>query len=95
MIAVLVTSLRRKPHNLSFGEAASVGVNYVAAWCRLEVAGLKVGETVLLIGAGGSVGGAAAQIAKRIGAPRYWCRQAGDLWPGPSPLSGAANDRAR
>ena len=68
MIAVPVTSLRRKPHNLSFDEAASVGVNYMAAWCGLEVAGLKAGETVLLIGAGGGVGGAAAQIAKRIGA---------------------------
>jgi NADPH2:quinone reductase len=68
MIAVPVTSLRRKPHNLSFDEAASVGVNYMAAWCGLEVAALKAGETVLLIGAGGGVGGAAAQIAKRIGA---------------------------
>jgi NADPH:quinone reductase len=68
MIAVPVASLRQKPDNLSFDEAASVGVNYMAAWCGLEVAGLKAGETVLLIGAGGGVGGAAAQIAQRIGA---------------------------
>jgi NADPH:quinone reductase len=68
MIAVPVASLRRKPDALSFDQAASVGVNYMAAWCGLEAAGLKAGETLLLIGAGGGVGGAAAQIARRIGA---------------------------
>jgi len=68
MIAVPVASLRRKPDILSFDQAASVGVNYMAAWCGLEAAHLKAGETVLLIGAGGGVGGAAAQIAQRLGA---------------------------
>jgi NADPH:quinone reductase len=68
MIAVPIASLRRKPDTLSFDEAASVGVNYIAAWCGLEAAGLHAGETVLLIGAGGGVGGAAAQIARRLGA---------------------------
>ena len=68
MIAVPAASLRRKPDNLSFDQAASVGVNYMAAWCGVEAAGLRGGETVLLIGAGGGVGGAAAQIARRLGA---------------------------
>ena len=68
LIAVPVDSLRRKPETLSFDQAASVGVNYMAAWCGIEAAGLKAGETVLLIGAGGGVGGAAAQIARRLGA---------------------------
>jgi NADPH2:quinone reductase len=68
MIAVPVASLRRKPEILGFDQAASVGVNYMAAWCGIEAAGLKAGETVLLIGAGGGVGGAAAQIARRLGA---------------------------
>ena len=46
-----------------------MGVNFIAAWCGLvEVAGLKAGEIALLIGAGGGVGSAAAQIARRIGA---------------------------
>ena len=67
-IVVPVASLRRKPDSLSFDQAASVGVNYLAAWCGLETAGLRAGETVLLIGAGGGVGGAAAQIARRLGA---------------------------
>jgi NADPH:quinone reductase-like Zn-dependent oxidoreductase len=79
MIAVPVASLRRKPEILSFDQAASVGVNYMAAWCGLEAAGLKTGETVLLIGAGGGVGGAAAQIAQRLGAR----------------VIGAADDRSR
>lgn len=68
LIAVPVASLRRKPDALSFDQAASVGVNYMAAWCGLEAAGLRAGETVLLIGAGGGVGSAAAQIARRLGA---------------------------
>lgn len=68
LIAVPVASLRRKPENLSFDEAASVGVNYMAAWLGLKVAGLEARETVLLVGAGGGVGGAAAQIARRLGA---------------------------
>jgi len=68
MIAVPVASLRRKPDTLSFDQAASVGVNYMAAWRGLEAAGLSAGEMVLPIGAAGGVGGAAAQIAQRIGA---------------------------
>jgi NADPH:quinone reductase len=67
-VAVPVVSLRHKPENLSFEQAASVGVNYAAAWCGIESAGLKAGETMVLIGAGGGVGGAAAQIARRLGA---------------------------
>jgi NADPH2:quinone reductase len=67
-IAVPVASLRRKPDALTFDEAASVGVNYLAAWLGLEAADLKPEETALLIGSGGGVGGAAAQIARRLGA---------------------------
>jgi NADPH2:quinone reductase len=65
---VPVATLRRKSKTLSFDEAASVGVNYIAAWCGIEAAGLKSGEIVLLIGAGDGVGSAAAQIARRLGA---------------------------
>src|SRR5271170_5790386 len=68
LLAVPVASLRRKPETLSFDQAASVGVNYLAAWSGIEVAGLGAGETILLIGSGGGVGGAAAQIAHRVGA---------------------------
>jgi NADPH:quinone reductase len=68
LIAVPVDSLRRKPETLSFDQAASIGVNYMAAWCGIEAAGLKASEIILLIGAGGGVGNAAAQIAQRLGA---------------------------
>ncbi|MFZ1867950.1 MAG: zinc-binding alcohol dehydrogenase family protein [Steroidobacteraceae bacterium] len=68
LIAVPVASLRRKPDGLDFDQAASVGVNYAAAWCGIEAAGLQAQETLLLIGAGGGVGAAVAQIARRRGA---------------------------
>jgi NADPH2:quinone reductase len=61
LITVPLASVRRKPVGLSFDQAASVGVNYLAAWDGIEAAGLKTGETILLIGAGGG-GGAATQI---------------------------------
>jgi NADPH2:quinone reductase len=68
-LAVPVASLRRKPTRLSFDEAASVGVNYLAAWCGVvESAALQRGEVLAVIGAGGGVGGAAAQIGKWLGA---------------------------
>lgn len=68
-VGVPAASLKRMPENLSFGEAAAVGVSFVTAWCGVvESARLREGETCFVIGAGGSVGGAAAQIAKRIGA---------------------------
>jgi NADPH:quinone reductase len=68
LIAVPVESLRQKPDALNFEQASSVGVNYIAGWSGVEAAGLKAGETILLIGAGGGVGGAAALIARRLGA---------------------------
>ena len=67
-IAVPVASLRRKPAKLSHPEAASIGVNFITAWCGVaEAAQIEAGETLVVIGLGG-VGGAAAQIAKRRGA---------------------------
>ena len=62
-------ALVRKPPNLSFEQAASIGVNFVIAWLgAIEYGGLQSGETVAIIGAGGGVGGAAAQIAAAQGA---------------------------
>jgi NADPH:quinone reductase-like Zn-dependent oxidoreductase len=68
-IVVPVASLRRKPSVLDFEQAASVGVNFITAWKGLvEGAGLRAGETVLIIAASGGVGNAAVQIARRLGA---------------------------
>src|SRR5271166_1254742 len=62
-------ALVRKPANLSFEQAASIGVNFVIAWLgAIEYGGLQSGETVAIIGAGGGVGGAVAEIAAAQGA---------------------------
>jgi NADPH:quinone reductase-like Zn-dependent oxidoreductase len=69
LLAVPVRSLRRKPKMLSFAQAASIGVAYLAAWLGvIEYAQLISGETLLVIGASGGVGSAAAQIGKWRGA---------------------------
>ena len=69
LMAVPVASLRRKPKTLSLEQAAAIGVTYLAAWLGVvEYAQLAPGETLLVIGAGGGVGGAAAQIGKWRGA---------------------------
>jgi|HubBroStandDraft_1064217.scaffolds.fasta_scaffold00018_93 NADPH2:quinone reductase len=68
MLTVPVASLRRKPRRLGHDEAASIGVNFIAAWAGIVTAArLQAGETLAVIGLGG-VGGAAAQIASRLGA---------------------------
>ncbi|MGB8523056.1 MAG: zinc-binding alcohol dehydrogenase family protein [Candidatus Acidiferrales bacterium] len=65
LLVVLVGGVRPKPKNLSFEEAAVVGVNFVTAWVGLvETARFQSGETVLATGAAGGVGSAVTQIAK-------------------------------
>jgi len=68
-ILLPIEALVRKPTNLSFEQAASIGVIFVTAWLgAIEYGGLQPGETVVIIGAGGGVGGAVAQIAAAQGA---------------------------
>ncbi|MEU0948656.1 zinc-binding alcohol dehydrogenase family protein [Streptomyces canus] len=68
-IRVPVTALARKPEALSFEEASAVGVNFVVGWLgAVEFADLGRGETVVVIGVSGGVGGAVAQIARTRGA---------------------------
>jgi synaptic vesicle membrane protein VAT-1 len=53
----------------SFEQGAAIPVNYVTAYCGLVVmGGVKEGERVLIHAAGGGVGTAATQIARRRGA---------------------------
>jgi NADPH:quinone reductase len=69
LISVPVAALVRKPERLSFGEASTVGVNFVVAWYGLvEIAHLAAGEAVAIFGVSGGVGGAVAQIAHAFGA---------------------------
>jgi NADPH2:quinone reductase len=65
-IVVPAASLRLKPANLSHIQAAAIGVNFITAYCGLiQASGFAAGESLAIIGLGG-VGGAAAQIARRI-----------------------------
>jgi NADPH:quinone reductase-like Zn-dependent oxidoreductase len=60
------------PDALSFEQGAAIPVNYGTAWAALVGFGsLQPGERVLVHSAGGGVGIAATQIAKREGAEVY------------------------
>src|SRR3954470_20406135 len=60
------------PERLSFEQGAAIPVNYATAWAGLIGYGsLQAGERVLVHSAGGGVGIAATQIAKRYGAEVY------------------------
>jgi NADPH2:quinone reductase len=62
-------AVRPKPANLSFEQAAAVGVPFVTAWSALADAGqFSAHDAVLIIGAAGAVGSAAVQIARWRGA---------------------------
>lgn len=57
------------PDHISFAESAAAGLVYLTAWHSLIVrGGLRPGETVLIIGAGGGANTAYLQIAKAAGA---------------------------
>ncbi len=52
------------PSTLSLEQAAAIGIPFMTAWVALvRAAGLRAGETILIIGAAGAVGQAATQIA--------------------------------
>ena len=57
-----------KPANMSFAEAAAVSLGGLNALHFMRLAGIQTGETVLINGAGGSIGLHAVQIAKSMGA---------------------------
>ncbi len=57
------------PDHVSYEDAAAAGLVYVTAWHSLMTrGGLRAGETVLVVGAGGGVNTASIQIAKLAGA---------------------------
>ncbi|MCE7983341.1 MAG: NAD(P)-dependent alcohol dehydrogenase [Caldilinea sp. CFX5] len=61
-------NLVRKPADLSYEEAATIPTGGVNGWHFLNVAQVQPGESVLINGAGGSIGTYAVQIAKAQGA---------------------------
>lgn len=54
----------KKPKNVSFVQAATIGVPFTTAALALRRAHTRAEDTVLVIGATGSVGSAAVQLAK-------------------------------
>src|SRR5215467_1621644 len=72
LIAVKATQMFEKPETLTFEQAAAIPVNYLTAYALLVVMGsLHAGESALIHNAGGGVGLAALDIAKKVGAITY------------------------
>ncbi len=68
-LVVETEAVVEKPRNISWEEAAGIGVPFVTAMEGLRRAGMpKAGETVLVMGVNGKVGQAAVQIASWHGA---------------------------
>ncbi len=79
---VASSSLLPVPGDVDAGVAVACGIAGLAAWLALEWrAELRPGETVLVLGAGGTVGRIAVQAAKLLGAGRVVAagRDAGTL----------------
>lgn len=57
-----------KPANMSFEEAGVVPMGSIMAWYLMHKAKIQPGQKVLINGASGSIGSAAVQIAKHLGA---------------------------
>jgi NADPH:quinone reductase-like Zn-dependent oxidoreductase len=71
-VAVPAGDVVALPDELSFEQGAAIPVNYATAWAALIGYGnVQRGERVLIHAAGGGVGVAATQIAKRLGAEIY------------------------
>ncbi len=68
-IVVPARNCVKVPDGFDMREAAAAGLVYVTAWHSLITrGGLKAGEDVLIVGAGGGVNSASIQIAKLAGA---------------------------
>jgi len=63
-----VTSTAPKPRNLSYAQAAGLGVVGVTALRALDAGNVQAGQRVLITGVAGGVGSSAAQIAVGRGA---------------------------
>jgi NADPH:quinone reductase-like Zn-dependent oxidoreductase len=71
-VVAMATDVVPLPDELSFEQGAAIPVNYGTAWAGLIGYGnLQPGERVLIHSAGGGVGIAATQIAKRVGVEVY------------------------
>ena len=69
-VAVDADHLGHIPNSVPDGAAAQAAVAYPTAWFALRDAGFAAGKTVLAPGIGGSVGNAAYQLARALGAAK-------------------------
>lgn len=69
-VAVDADHLAQIPDSVPDGAAAQAAVAYPTAYFALKEAGMAPGKTVLATGIGGSVGNAAYQLAKALGAKK-------------------------
>jgi len=68
-VAAPAEALAAAPHAVELADAAALPSAGLTAWQSLfEHAGLREGQSILINGAGGAVGGYAVQLAKRAGA---------------------------
>lgn len=68
-VAAPEAQIARKPEQLSFSQAAGLGLAGLTAWQALHDKGqLKAGEKVVILAAAGGVGHLAVQLAKAAGA---------------------------
>lgn len=67
-VVVPVTGLTRKPTGLGWAQAAGIGIPAGTAYQALRSLGVGEGQTVLVHAASGSVGQAAVQFARAMGA---------------------------
>jgi NADPH:quinone reductase-like Zn-dependent oxidoreductase len=68
-LTIPITAVLPLPSNLSFEQAAGIGVAYITAWAAMvNAAQIQAGDTALILGTTGAVGSAAARIAHKAGA---------------------------
>jgi NADPH:quinone reductase-like Zn-dependent oxidoreductase len=68
-LSVPTTAVLPLPANVGFEQGAGIGVSYMTAWAAIvDTAQLRKGESVLITGTTGNVGGIAARIAHGLGA---------------------------
>jgi NADPH:quinone reductase-like Zn-dependent oxidoreductase len=68
-VAVPIAALSRKPASLDHSRAGSMTLPWLCAWITVDtLANVKEGDNVVIIGARGGIGSAAAQLCKERGA---------------------------